>query len=305
MLELIDSVDWYRLHGAYGTVPELPEHVRRLNSPDPVVAEASLRWLGNNLIHQDTHFEVTPIAIPLLIDALAQSPPCNKEQLILLLLYFGVRGSVPPIPYGFYPDNEFADVKSVVIDPSDLQAIWQTDDWETLDKRLADIVNVMPRHDHYNTYLAMERGALVFARLTTDPEIAIRRAALWALGWFPNAAGTVFGQLRVDVARETDEYMLANELIVLGLSAKYLSDCTAVSTIDSCLSGGSRIVRRAAALALVTILGTAISTATLDVLIEATEDDENLARDTAELGWPWSAPSLKGVYWRAIHSLGL
>jgi hypothetical protein len=66
-----------------------------------------------------------------------------------------------------------------------------------------------------------------------------------------------------------------------------------------------RIIRRAAAVALVTLVGADASPAVLGLLIEGTEDDKNLAADTERLGWPWNAPSLKGVYWRVIHAMGL
>jgi hypothetical protein len=66
-----------------------------------------------------------------------------------------------------------------------------------------------------------------------------------------------------------------------------------------------RILRRAAALAIGTILGAAISTQVLDILLEGTEDEANAKEDAERLGWSWNDPSLKGCCWRVIHSIGL
>jgi hypothetical protein len=217
-----------------------------------------------------------------------------------------VDENVHLLPDGFNPDEEFVDVKNVRIEPLDVQTIWKTEDWDHLDARLWDVADSMPRRDHYDSYLAVERGAGLLAQLTADPELGVRRAALWSLGWFPKFADQAVHQVRVATLREKDEYMVANSLIVLGLLAKYLNDHTDVPRLEDYLRHThTRIIRRAAALALVTILGTRIPPIALDVLMTGTEDEENVGRDTAGLGWHQASPSLIGCYWRAIHSLGL
>jgi hypothetical protein len=94
MLEHLDSIDWRRLHHAYGVATDVPGIIRDLASSDQDVAEPALYEISSTIYHQGTVYEATAFAVPFLIELVASQDTYNRSK-ILGLLYYIRRGRPP------------------------------------------------------------------------------------------------------------------------------------------------------------------------------------------------------------------
>jgi hypothetical protein len=297
MLKNVDKIAWDETFGSYGPVPEMPQILNKLACADPIASHEALIWIGNQLEHQGTRWQATAITVPFLVDILASSKTHHRADLVWLLLGLAIDETVPLLPEGFAPEVAFAEAKNVSYDPRRLISILKRGDFELLDDRMAG-------RWHYEAYEAVERGTEVFMQLTTDADPDIRSSAVRALGWFPNLAHRSHPFVRRAATVEEDRHVLGISIMMLGLIGRYIGTRDDVSWIEGRISAEHPlIVRRCAALALGTLLGTALPDDALHLLIDATEDQPTIAVDATNMSW--RGCSLLGYFWRVLHSLGL
>lgn len=211
---------------------------------------------------------------------------------------------VPLFPDGFDPDQYFMQVRNIVLDPADVQAIWSVSDWGTLEPRLWDLANLLPFRYHYDAYLAVEREAHSFMNLASDRDPQVRMAALASFLYFPAVAPQALPVLRRVVQSETDPFVLANGLLALGLAGKYAKDSNDAACLESMVRlEDDGIVQLTAAMALAVVLGPTTPNAALEVLIEATGKEMDVMTDYTQRAS--FNTSLLGYVWQILHAFGL
>lgn len=92
MLEGLDEVDWGNPTHAYGPATDVPDLIRALASGDQTTRTDAIYELFGNIWHQWTVYEATTLAIPFLIELLANETVEDRHW-ILVLLGSVARGS--------------------------------------------------------------------------------------------------------------------------------------------------------------------------------------------------------------------
>jgi len=70
VLDTLASVDWSRLHGAYGPAGDVPELIRTMAGPDAEAADKARRLLAGVVYHQGTTYSASPPVVPFLVELL-------------------------------------------------------------------------------------------------------------------------------------------------------------------------------------------------------------------------------------------
>ncbi len=103
MLEDLSTIEWVRLHHAYGPADDVPDQLRVLASTDSDARKEALEELESNIWHQNTIYEATPYALPFLIELVKNQVPDSHSLLALIAEI--VRG-------GFYLDVDVEDERN-------------------------------------------------------------------------------------------------------------------------------------------------------------------------------------------------
>lgn len=119
MLEGLESVPWERLHVFDGRATDLPDSLRRLASPDPVISGDAFEYLLDALYHQGGIPNASARAAPFLLE-IAEQASSEKAIDILVFLahmvaaYSGDFGVVAALE-----DNPVRQVLKSNLDPLD------------------------------------------------------------------------------------------------------------------------------------------------------------------------------------------
>ncbi|HEY0699600.1 MAG TPA: hypothetical protein VGD43_17520 [Micromonospora sp.] len=222
MLENLDSVDWARLSHAYGPATDVPDQIRALRSPDPETRRQA-RWeLYGNIFHQGTRYEATAHAVPFLLELLAEPATPDRADLLQLLVSIAIGYDESWLPETF-PVADYRRVAEggrAVLDavphPGDPGYDDDTADYEHVDALPEEDQRRLYAHIELAAYDAVRAGVPLFRSLLDGPDPALRMAAAYALGWFPeDAAGSLpalTGPTRAD-----DAPVAATALVSVGL----------------------------------------------------------------------------------------
>ena len=197
MLNGLDQVDWARLTHAFGPAADLPDQLRGLVSRDEEHRRRSFRALSEHIYHQNTIYEVTPCAIPFVLEVLA-APECDEQPRLLSLL--------TSIATEF--DGKWWLPEGLPITRYRAQAA----DGDDLDEH---------GHQSYariclRAYDAVRAGVPGFRELLTwEPPVA--RMAAYALGWFPEDAPESLKALADITAGDDEGVVAATASVAMGL----------------------------------------------------------------------------------------
>ena len=84
------SDDWARAGTAYGPGTAVPALVAQLHSDDARLRESAVEELWSALCHQETVYEASALAVPLLVDAAFRAPLSTEERHQVLALVAGI-----------------------------------------------------------------------------------------------------------------------------------------------------------------------------------------------------------------------
>lgn len=82
----IDAIDRKSLHHAYGSAKDIPDCLRKLQSPDESVRAGAYESLFGNICHQGTRYPATPVAVPFLYKLLDDPATPEKDRLMDFML---------------------------------------------------------------------------------------------------------------------------------------------------------------------------------------------------------------------------
>lgn len=214
MLETLEDVPWSDIHHAYGPAGDLPAQLRALLSGDANVRSEAYEACYGNIFHQGTRYEASSYAAPFLLEMLASPATPERDELIELLVALAIAYDAPWLPSG--------------IDTSSLEPV------------------------ELRVHEAVSKGVPLFARLLEDDEVAVRRLAAFALGWFPGQAAVSVPPLMWALL-DADESVAATAAIALGLIGD--GHAPASEALGASFAGPRPQLRVAAAIGLARLLG--------------------------------------------------
>jgi hypothetical protein len=212
MLEGLDKVDWSRLKHAYGPATDVPGQIRALASRIGEVRSQANYALYGNIFHQGTRYEATPYAVPFLFELLTSPDVADKHEIITLLVSLAIGYDETWLPDG--------------IDPAGLRRQYRefesnlSEDERAENERYGVRASVVV--DCYDAVLSQ---ADVLVRLTLSDDVEVRKAAVYALAWFPEIASESAPRLREVVEQTVDLVERATALMSLGLLRRHAPEC--------------------------------------------------------------------------------
>ncbi|MFD0304468.1 HEAT repeat domain-containing protein [Streptomyces sp. NPDC127119] len=255
----LDDVNWAGLSHAYGSAEDVPGQIRALCGNDEAARERAFGSLFNNIFHQGSRYQASPVAVPFLARIAVAGPPAAREDTMWLLTRLAVD---------WYEEHRLTTTIDTVawraaasecspekmLSWYDEQLAGETDEQQR--EQLLDIRGWVAagnspdaRWTALHSYDAVltELPGLLALLDDSDPRLRTRIAYLTA--WFPESAPTMLPRLLPLAEREHDPVVVATALVAVGLvgTPAYAADLTPY------LDGKNRLVRWAAATALARI----------------------------------------------------
>src|SRR4051794_15912341 len=106
MLDALDDIDWDSLEHAYGPATDVPGHLRGLLAGAADERRRALSGLYAGLCHQGTRYEASAVAVPFLLDLLADEATPDRAAIAGLVAGIAVGQHEVWLPGGF-PIGEF------------------------------------------------------------------------------------------------------------------------------------------------------------------------------------------------------
>jgi hypothetical protein len=205
LLAGLDEVDWASLKGPDSAA--VPGQIRALMSTDPKLRSEAQWGLFSTLVHQGTRYQVTPYAIPFLVEILQDPETPDRGDIVLLLthLALGYDGS-------FLPNG---------VNPAEFRA-WCRAAYKQMrpDKRAhCDLYGIGPLIN-MTCYDAVRQGVPVVITLLAAPDTDLRRHSARLLAWFPEHSAESVPRLQSLLARSTEPREQASAILALGLLAR-------------------------------------------------------------------------------------
>ena len=235
MLEQLDNVPWEELGHAYGFAEDVPDLIRDLI--DPERRKKALDNLYGNIFHQGTRYEATPYAIPFLYELIESEETPQRDHLVYFLVGLALGYESEYLPEGV----DVADFRQNREEYYSRASPAERADWA--------LCGMSPRTD-LACYDAVREGVPKLIPLLSCTDPALRRAAAYALAWFPENASKSLPSLQVLTAGESSESGIANAVLSLGLLVRSSKIAWPLEPQQVLLSHTSKVVRTAAAIAL-------------------------------------------------------
>jgi len=237
MLEGLDAVPWSSLTHAYGPAADVPGQIRNLASRARKMREGALWALYGNIFHQGTRYQATPYAVPFLYELLESEETPDRASLVSLLVNLALGYEESYLPDG--------------LDPALLRRETEEQDAQMTPEERAECreYGFGPRVA-LDCYDAVRKGTPLLVRLVGSGDAELRRAAVYALAWFPEEAGQSIPPLSRLLAGASEPADLANTVLALGLLARNSAVEADRESWRPLLAHDSLLVRVAAAIAL-------------------------------------------------------
>jgi HEAT repeat protein len=237
MLENLDSIAWSQLTHAYGAATDVPAQIRNLASANEGERGNALWELYGNIFHEGARYPATPYAVPFLYELVTAPETPDRHEIVYLLVSLALGCEESYLPDGLDVANFCGALKE-----SDSQM-------SLTDQAECDEYGVGPRAD-LDCYDSVQNGVPVLIKLMTDDDARLRRAAIYALAWFPENARQSLPAIRQFLANASDEIEVANALVAYGVLARSSKSAINESELRDFLSHASLIIRVAAAIAI-------------------------------------------------------
>jgi hypothetical protein len=291
MLEGLDRVDWARLTHAYGPASDTPDHIRRLASSRASQRKAARGTLYSTIFHQGTRYPATAAAAPFLFELLDDPGTPEKGEIVRLLVHLAVGYPERFLPLGIDPPAEFKEADTVALEDAGP---------EHYDDYSPEVAGLWAR----NAYQAVLRRVGRFRALARAPDAPTRKAAVFALAWFPAVARNSAPIVR-RVARgpaEPDER--ANAILCLGILGRSLGSSSDARWLQKELGPDRPYpVRVTAAISLAVLPGQELPAEARAVLLAVVQDARRDEKEGPRVAWAFG--SLICQVCAVLHSLAL
>ncbi|MEU0560652.1 hypothetical protein [Dactylosporangium sp. NPDC006015] len=229
MLDGLDDIDWASLEHAYGPAADVPGHLRALRSGAAGDRRGALSGLYGGICHQGTRYEASAPAVPFLLELLADPATPDRAAVVELVASIAVGHHGTWLPDGF----PAAGLRAAAVggaellraapppaeddEDEDFEGESRLDYWEALgdDQRSA-----MAAHVELAAYDAVRAGLPVLRELViggdAHGDAALRAAAAFTLGWFPEDDAASVAVLTAAVA-DPSRSVAATAVVSLGL----------------------------------------------------------------------------------------
>jgi hypothetical protein len=193
--------------------------------------------LFGNIFHQGTRYQAAPRAVPFLYELINAEDTPARHQIVYLLVSLALGYEETYLPDGF--------------DPAAFRRQLEKYDARMSRAERAECAEYGcgPRVD-LACYNAVRKGVPSLIRLLDDADVRLRRAAVYALAWFPASARRSSPRIRRLLETESDDASIANAALAIGLLIRRSTYHTNLDSVRILLSYDSRRVRVAAAIAL-------------------------------------------------------
>ena len=217
MLENLDNITWAALQDAYGPANELPGLIRALALSAPELQEEILTDVWDRIWHHGRVTEVTPHAIPFLIELVAGGSLGHNLFSVLELLYYLGDG---PTPWARETVN--------------LKTYGEQSEGESLvllkrERGLSPdaITKIFKESELYikQSHVAVREELAFYLRLLESNEApSVREIATWLTVVFPELAPEIAPRLRLLIDKEPDITVKATMIWSLGRLVCDLTD---------------------------------------------------------------------------------
>ena len=260
MLEGLNKIDWHSLDGADGPADDVPDLLKRLASDNDTVRQKALDELFGNLWHQGTIYEVTPFAVPFLIELLADEAVPGKDGILELLAELATGSS-------YWDAHQqlslFADKRN------------EPGFQETLEEELGWV---------RNTRTSIYEGTELYLRLLHHNEAAVRTACAYLLACYPENATQSLPEIHQTFQIEEDGLAQSSMLMTIATLGKdqpqYLS-----LLLNALTTSQSGVVKIVSAMELARLTRDKAVPEVGNTLIEALDPPRELEAHYHQLPW--------------------
>lgn len=250
MLDRLDDIPWASLTHAYGSAADVPDQIRALTSKSTEEREQALWDLCGNVFHQGSRYEATPFVVPFLYELLANNSTPAKRDIIYFLVHLALGYEEYYLPDGI-----------------DEQAL--TNELNEADGGVAA-----------KCYHAVRAGASQLLELLEYEDDSVRRAAVYALAWFPTEARRSIPAIQHLLADYFGVDDSATALLALGLLGRNCDVGFDEYQIRSFLTSPFPLLSTCAAIALA---GEEMEMDLIEILVRALSLTDDLAASAAEI----------------------
>ena len=224
LLTGLDEVPWSRLGSAGGSDSSaVPQLIRGLVSPDAQTRTQSLRDCRWHICHQGTVYRATARAVPFLFRVAASTDVPDRAGIVDLLADIAGGSGYVQVHRSFMEMDRFDESAKL------------------------DAAEVRERREVKAARKAVLAGTDVLAKLLSDPEISVRRAAAYALAVLPERADLSTAAILDRWPEEQDATTRAGLLITLGVLAARTGNLGVLPAILPSTTNDVPVVRLAAA----------------------------------------------------------
>jgi len=215
MLERLDTIDWANISTCYGCASEIPVAIRELWSEDRDARDIALGTIRHMLENQGYICEAAPLAVPFLLEVLANSAFQEKHLLVDFLTYLC---SLP----------RYGETYLMLDQRVELQK--RNEGRKRIPPGLRDV----ERERAEETHRALRAGLPIFCSLLSDSDPLIRELAAFLLAAFPADSSRLLEPVMRLLQVEKDEYARCSLLLCLGHLQEPLPEVSQLllSTLD-------------------------------------------------------------------------
>lgn len=223
----LEDIDWSSLEHAYGAATDTAGHLAALASRSAKQRKDALTKLDETIHHQTETYSASAAAVPYLASLIAARDYPDRVELLRFLVALAV-GDPSTLPVqGFDVRTELGR--------------------NVLNARIGGLA----------TYKAVADALPELTALLADPDVAVRRAAGYAVSPFADHAPSALPALRQQLAVEDDAHARASLILAVRLLARATNDRTDVQPLQARVAKGApgNVDDCAAAIALLTLSG--------------------------------------------------
>jgi hypothetical protein len=198
MIDILNSIDWSGISTCFGSASEIPVAIQLLLSKEAEDRSLALGTLSQLLEHQGTLCEATPLAVPFLLEVLADARFREKRALINLMTYL------------CSPQRRYGERYLMLEQRTELR---RRDEGR---KRIRPGLRDLAQEWEGRTHQALRKGLPLFCSWLSDPDPLIREQAAFLLAAFPEEASWLARPVVDQLSSERDEYTRCSLLLCLG-----------------------------------------------------------------------------------------
>lgn len=237
MLEKLDDINWHELKHAYGSAEDVPSQIRSLLASDSQTREKALWALSGNIFHQGTRYQATPYAIPFLYELIESEKTPDRDKIILFLISLALGYEEEYLPEGVNILNFRNEYKEAEKNLTSAQR-------EECSKYGYSPQAILDGYDQ------VKAGIPILLELVDHSDKKIRRAAMYALAWFPETASVTISRIKNQLTSFSEEEDILIAILAIGLLVRSSQQAFDISDLEKYLTSQSSLIRISAAIGL-------------------------------------------------------